>query len=169
MTRRSTRGRLSSGARRCWRPWSPTTTSRRPRDKPPTRSPWWTEVPAARAASQPSQASGEVASKPLFVVTWTGLTGGTGGGGDGLASGPLCGPPGVGGGGGLGGGGTYAAFGSHHSWNSPAPTAGARKAMPEPSGAHVGWATIRFETTVFRVPRLEPFQGARVRYETCFS
>ena len=41
----------------------------------------------------------------MFVVTWIGLTGGTGGGGDGLGSGPLCGPPGVAGGVGLGGGG----------------------------------------------------------------
>src|SRR5256885_9214567 len=156
-------------ARRCSPRWSPTTTSRRRRRKPPARSRCLTAVRADRAVSQPSQASGEVASKPLFVVTWTGLTGGTGGGGDGVCNGPLAGPPGVGGGAGLGGGGAYAALGSHHSWNSPAPTAGARKAMPEPSGAQVGWATSRFETTVFRGPRLDPFHDAIVRYETCFS
>jgi hypothetical protein len=32
---------------------------------------------------------GEVASKPLFVVTWIGRTGGTAGGADGLGSAPL--------------------------------------------------------------------------------
>jgi len=46
----------------------------------------------------PNQASGEVASKPRFVVTWIGFTMGATGAGDvvGLGSGPLCGPPGVG-------------------------------------------------------------------------
>jgi hypothetical protein len=46
----------------------------------------------------PSQASGDVASKPRLAVIWMGFTTGATGAGDGvgLGSGPLCGPPGVG-------------------------------------------------------------------------
>ena len=36
-----------------------------------------------------SQAIGDVASNPAFVVIWIALTGGTGGAGDGLGTGPL--------------------------------------------------------------------------------
>src|SRR5436309_2120002 len=43
----------------------------------------------------------EITSKPLLVVTWTGLTT-TAVAGDGAGTGPLCGPPGVGVGAGLG-------------------------------------------------------------------
>src|SRR2546427_11858699 len=99
-------------ARRCWPRCSPTTTSRRRRRKPPTRSRCLTAVRADRAVSQPSQASGDVASKPLFVVTWTGLTGGTGGGGDEVGNGPVWGPPGGGGRAGAGGGGGLAGLGA---------------------------------------------------------
>ena len=56
----------------------------------------------ARRAGYP-QASGDVASNPLFVVTSIGLTT-TAGSGVGVGSGPLCGPPGVGVGTGAGGG-----------------------------------------------------------------
>jgi hypothetical protein len=87
-----------------------------------------------------------VASKPRFVVTSIGLTGGGGGVTTGVGEGndPLYGPPGTGVGVGTGGGagGKYAALGSHHSWNGPPGDPGAKYAIPLPSGAHVGCATI---------------------------
>lgn len=52
---------------------------------------------------QDPQAKGDVASKPLLVVTSIGLTTGAAGGVE-AGSGPLCGPPGVGVGTGTGGG-----------------------------------------------------------------
>lgn len=96
-------------------------------------------------------------------------TGGGVGEGIGLGIGPLTGPPGVGVGAGEGItlGGAYAAFGNHHSWNPAPSTAGARKAMPLPSGAHVGCATNWLLITVLRGPRFVPFHDAKVRYDTC--
>ena len=64
------------------------------------------------------------------------------GGGDGTGLGLLAapGPPGMGlgVGDGLGTGLKYAFFGRNHSWNGWSPIAGARYAMPLPSGAQVG-------------------------------
>src|SRR5690349_3307767 len=121
-----------------------------------------------RSPTYPNQAIGDVASNPLFVVSWIGFTGGSAGAGVGVGSGPLCGPPGVGVGGGLGGGGVYASLGRNHSWNGPAATPGARNAIPDPSGAHVGCATSRFVRMFVRGPSVEPFHEAMLRYETCF-
>ena len=42
---------------------------------------------------------------------------------------------------GLGTGGLYASLGRNQSWKGADPTAGERYAMPDPSGAHVGWVT----------------------------
>ena len=91
------------------------------------------------------------------------MTTGAGGGdasGLGLVAGP--GPPGMG----LGGGGTglkYAFLGRNHSWNGWSPIAGASYAMPVPSGAQVGWATIWSVMTICRAPMFAPAIGAITR------
>src|SRR5216683_2202676 len=56
----------------------------------------------------------------------------------------------------------------NHSWNGPLPELGARYAIPEPSGAHVGWATSWSVITARRGPMVEPLHGASTRYDTCF-
>src|SRR5262252_1278021 len=95
------------------------------------------------------------------------ITGGGVGDVNGDGEGEFCGPPGMalGTGEGEGTGGKYAARGRNHSWNGWSPMAGARYAMPLPSGAHVGWATIWSLITIWRAPRLEPENGAITRYE----
>src|SRR6266849_9998997 len=55
----------------------------------------------------------------------------------------------------------------NHSWNGPLPELGARYAMPEPSGAQVGWATSWSVITARRGPRFAPSHEASTRYETC--
>ena len=93
------------------------------------------------------------------------------GGGDGTGLGLLAapGPPGMGLGigDGLGTGLKYAFFDRNHSWKGWSPTAGARYAMPLPSGAQVGWATIWSVMTICRAPMFCPANGATTRYEIC--
>src|SRR5260370_40738273 len=114
----------------------------------------------------------EGASNPGSGVRWTGLSRGpaTGGARVGRGAGPRYGPPGVGVGTGigLGAGGLYRALGRNHNWKLDAPAPGARYAIPEPSGAQVGWATSWSLITTRRGPRFEPSHDARTRYEICF-
>src|SRR5579859_5397228 len=98
---------------------------------------------------------GEVASNASDVEICIGLITGAGGGGAaGVGVVAATGPPGMGlgVGDGLGTGTKYAFFGRNHSWNGWSPIAGARYAMPLPSGAHV-----------CRAPMFDPANGAITR------